>query len=227
MSHDRVSSVSGYLQHSVQVAENLGRVIGGQIIRRVLKISSVTLATLFLPCGYDIVLPRLSKPSRGRVERLCLSPGSPSESTQGDKEVPGAVAGSTMSRAAEQDWGGVERQGGKKKKPHETTKKREGGGLLEHARQVAARPALLAASRPCWLLAVVSSNACRGMGSPKWTYGEPSLGDGEGTGKCREACRLTGVIPRRDSRRGLSSTSEGMTVSGRKNGGEDNSTNGR
>jgi hypothetical protein len=54
MSHDRVGYFSGCLQHSVQVAENLGRVIGGQIIRRVSKISGVALATFF--CQADINL---------------------------------------------------------------------------------------------------------------------------------------------------------------------------
>lgn len=78
VSHDRVTNVSGYLQHSVQVAEDLGRVIGGQITRRVLKkISSVTLATLFSAMGIYIVLFRLSKPSQGQAERLCLSPRQP------------------------------------------------------------------------------------------------------------------------------------------------------
>jgi len=76
----------------------------------------------------------------------------------------------------------------------------------------------------------------------------PSLGDGEDTGKrheadedCQRACRLTTkVIPRRDSRRGLSlncevtpmrrvgsTAMEETVVSGRKIGGEGNSTNER
>lgn len=64
MSHGRVENVSGGLQHCVQVAENLERVIGGQITRRVFKISVVALATFFCQrMDAAFLLDDLSPPS--------------------------------------------------------------------------------------------------------------------------------------------------------------------
>lgn len=201
-----VGNVSGCLQYSVQVAENLERVIGGQITRRVLKISGVALVTFF--CQVDMVLFRFLNPSQALVEALFL----PRAATKGQLTETRKPLRANRCLDCEQSesarLGTGQKSGGREKDAPRKQRKGKAVGLLEDARQVAARPALLAASRqeaPTWIAAPAA--AClmpAGMGRPMWAFDEPSLGGGESKGRCHEAdencqraCRLTEVIPRR------------------------------
>lgn len=99
-----------------------------------------------------------------------------------------------MNRAAAQDWGLGQKGGGRERNAPRGQKKKEGGGLLEDARQVAARPALLAcmqtglglALRLLLLLLRVLRMQAR-AGWSVWVRGKVSLGDGEDTGRCHDA----------------------------------------
>lgn len=143
-----------------------------------------------------------------------------------DREVSGESCRLDCEQGDSAKLGMGQKGGGRRRNAPRGQKKREGGGLLEDARQVAGRPALLACMQTglgwalrlllflFWLLLRVSRMRARARWSV-WVRGKVSLGDGEDTGRChdadeecQQACRLIEVIPHCDSRYGLSSSYE-------------------